>query len=383
MGLRKKIGVCFVASLFLIFCFFSEAAAIETGESSAYKIGDMVIVNVIDTDERINENGEREIVYLVPDHGVAFYFFGVQRYEDLYEIADIKTWDVGRDGELREIDVSFRVDGPNENGEYYRFMRYSPRERQEPKFYSEGCVHIVSYRDDTLVFRFIESEAELGEGFEPKYEELALPKNLLEPPSLSDPLPEPKGEDPVSTEVPSEDPVPTEVPSEDPVSTEDPGEDPVSTEDPGEDPVSTEVPGEDPVSTEVPGEDPVSTETQNNSSNMTSLTFQDRLIDLTDHPPIVRNGYTFFPFEDLIEFITLDSSWNKETRVISASLREKTFGVSLDTLDYLADGEVMDAKEELQPFINGKRTYIYIDYLAEKLGFNVTWDADKNAISLN
>jgi hypothetical protein len=103
-------------------------------------------------------------------------------------------------------------------------------------------------------------------------------------------------------------------------------------------------------------------------------------VDFAEVSPTVRNGFTLFPLEYLLDAIFGGHAWDAATNVVYGEKDGNRVEVRLNSLEYWINGEKFDADERLLPYLLDGRTFVYIDYIAEGLGLSVAWDGDTRTI---
>ncbi|MDR1705202.1 MAG: copper amine oxidase N-terminal domain-containing protein [Clostridiales bacterium] len=99
-------------------------------------------------------------------------------------------------------------------------------------------------------------------------------------------------------------------------------------------------------------------------------------------PPVQKNGYVFYPLEDVFTGFGAVQGWDGETFTFSGQLNGSTVEIPLRDLSYWVNGAKLDVAAELTPFIENERTYVYLDYIVEGLGLSVAWDGVIKTIAI-
>jgi hypothetical protein len=95
-----------------------------------------------------------------------------------------------------------------------------------------------------------------------------------------------------------------------------------------------------------------------------------------------RNGYVFYPLEDILQAFSGGHGWDGETFTVSGELNGNKVEIPLRSLEYRVNGAKLEVPPELLPFIENERTYVYLDFIVEGLGLTVSWDSDTKTISI-
>lgn len=125
---------------------------------------------------------------------------------------------------------------------------------------------------------------------------------------------------------------------------------------------------------------PTAAKTETETVNI-SVTYNGSAI-VFSQPPLLRNGYAFYPLEDVFEAFSGGHEWNPVTYVVSGKMNGNTVEIPLNSLCYIINGAVLDVPDGLVPFVENERTYVYLDYIVEGLGLSVSWDANTRTISI-
>ncbi|MDR1704230.1 MAG: leucine-rich repeat protein [Clostridiales bacterium] len=99
-------------------------------------------------------------------------------------------------------------------------------------------------------------------------------------------------------------------------------------------------------------------------------------------PPTERNGYVFYPLEDVLATFSGGHGWDGGTFTVSGELNENKVEIPLQSLAYWVNGKLLETAPELMPFIANERTYVYLDIIVEGLGLTVNWDGDTKTINI-
>jgi hypothetical protein len=98
------------------------------------------------------------------------------------------------------------------------------------------------------------------------------------------------------------------------------------------------------------------------------------------NPQIERNGYMFYPIDDLLRAFAESSEWCEETRKISGNSGENSVSVQIDELQYYINGEQLRAHEFFEPFIANDAVYVYLDIIAHALELAINWNEAERLI---
>jgi hypothetical protein len=97
-------------------------------------------------------------------------------------------------------------------------------------------------------------------------------------------------------------------------------------------------------------------------------------------PAIVRGDYVFFPIEELLAGMCSDHIWNPNNFTVIGVLGDRRIEIPLMDLAYISNGFRLDVPGYLLPFVYNERTYVYLDYIALSLGFDVQWNETTKTI---
>jgi len=99
-------------------------------------------------------------------------------------------------------------------------------------------------------------------------------------------------------------------------------------------------------------------------------------------PPAERNGFMFFPLEQLLRALTGSHRFSLDTGTVSGVLDGNTVSVPLNDLSYWVNGEKLEVPDYLAPFSENRRTYVYLDYIVEGLGLNMHWAGETRTVHI-
>ncbi|MDR1703365.1 MAG: phosphodiester glycosidase family protein [Clostridiales bacterium] len=100
-------------------------------------------------------------------------------------------------------------------------------------------------------------------------------------------------------------------------------------------------------------------------------------------PSVEKNGYVFYPLEDVFAaFSSNGHVWDGDTFTVYGELNGNKVEIPLRAPSYVVNGLHLDIAQELLPFVENERTYVYLDYIVVGLGLTVAWDGATKTISI-
>lgn len=97
-------------------------------------------------------------------------------------------------------------------------------------------------------------------------------------------------------------------------------------------------------------------------------------------PAVVKDGYVFFPIENLLLGIGVVHGWDQSSFTVTGTVGNRKLEIPLNSLSYIADGKKLDVPDGLLPFVLNERTYVYLDYIAQVFELDVSWNGETNTI---
>lgn len=115
--------------------------------------------------------------------------------------------------------------------------------------------------------------------------------------------------------------------------------------------------------------------------NGITVLYNGEVIDFTQ-PPTERHGFAFYPLEDVMYAFAGGHGWNPDTFVVSGEKNGNLVEIPLRDLAYWVNGSMLNVADELMPFVENERTYVYLDFIVEGFGLTVEWDGETRTISI-
>jgi len=100
-----------------------------------------------------------------------------------------------------------------------------------------------------------------------------------------------------------------------------------------------------------------------------------------DVPPVIVNGRTLVPLRGVFEKLGATVDWNKETNQVIVKNNSVEILLEPDNFAVLLNGQVkfLDTASRIQE----DRTLIPIRFIAESLGYKVTWEDESRRIDIS
>lgn len=132
---------------------------------------------------------------------------------------------------------------------------------------------------------------------------------------------------------------------------------------------------------EPPTQQPAAPTAQNAQANSITVLYNDEIINFTQ-PPTERNGFLFYPLEDVLDAFSGGHGWNPDTFTVFGEKNGNIVEIPLRDLSYWVNGSMLDVANELMPFVENERTYVYLDLIVEGFGLSVDWNGEARTISI-
>lgn len=100
-------------------------------------------------------------------------------------------------------------------------------------------------------------------------------------------------------------------------------------------------------------------------------------------PVIIKNGTSYYPFREILEFIDAQVSWDNESKTAKGVLGENFVSFQLGKNEYINNDIYKYLPEGQRVFIENDKTYIPIRNLMEALGFEVSWEDASRTVLVN
>ncbi|MCD7855438.1 MAG: hypothetical protein LUG66_07480 [Clostridiales bacterium] len=99
-----------------------------------------------------------------------------------------------------------------------------------------------------------------------------------------------------------------------------------------------------------------------------------------EQAPVIIDGRTLVPVRAAVEAIGGEADWNSETREITITKGTDVINMTIDSNTAYLNGE--EAILDTAPIIINSRTCMPIRFIAEGLGFEVSWNAEERQITI-
>lgn len=102
-------------------------------------------------------------------------------------------------------------------------------------------------------------------------------------------------------------------------------------------------------------------------------------LELKD-PLINKDGTTYYPFREVLEFINAEVEWDDVNKKVIGTLNERYVEFKLNSNEYTDSDGTKNLPSGQKVFMEKDKTYIPIRNVMESLGYTVTWNESTNTI---
>jgi hypothetical protein len=99
-----------------------------------------------------------------------------------------------------------------------------------------------------------------------------------------------------------------------------------------------------------------------------------------DAPAYLKGGVTLVPIRAIAEELDAEVTWDAETNSVTIVKDDKVIEMTANSTTILVNGEQVEMSTSTE--ITCGRTYLPLRFLAEALGFEVSWDGENELISI-
>lgn len=110
-----------------------------------------------------------------------------------------------------------------------------------------------------------------------------------------------------------------------------------------------------------------------------SLVLDGEKLELEDKV-INKNGTTYYPFREIVEFVSGEVVWDNENKIAKGILGVNYVEFQLNNNEYKNNDKYRFLPEGQVAFINKGKMYLPIRYFMEGLGYEVNWDEETRAV---
>jgi hypothetical protein len=100
-----------------------------------------------------------------------------------------------------------------------------------------------------------------------------------------------------------------------------------------------------------------------------------------DAAPFISNGRFLAPVLYLADALNAQTSWDAATRTITVIKGGTTIELAVGSMAIATNGKT--SQMDVSPLIEDGRTYLPARYVAEALGYKVSWEAEAQAITVS
>jgi hypothetical protein len=100
-----------------------------------------------------------------------------------------------------------------------------------------------------------------------------------------------------------------------------------------------------------------------------------------DAAPFISNGRFLAPVLYLADALNAQTSWDAATRTITVTKGGTTIELAVGSMSIATNGKT--SQMDASPLIENGRTYLPARYVAEALGYKVSWEAEAQAITVS
>lgn len=100
-----------------------------------------------------------------------------------------------------------------------------------------------------------------------------------------------------------------------------------------------------------------------------------------DTPAYIKGGVTLVPLRAITEALNGQVTWDGETQTVTITKDNTVVEITANSTTVLVDGEPVEINVPAE--VTCSRTYLPLRFLAETLGFDVSWDGDNEIIDID
>jgi len=98
-------------------------------------------------------------------------------------------------------------------------------------------------------------------------------------------------------------------------------------------------------------------------------------------PPYIKGGVTLIPVRAVAEKLGAEVSWDADTQKVTITKNETVIEITVNKMAVLVNG--VPTEITLPAEVTCGKTYLPLRFLAEVLGFDVTWDGENEVIDIS
>jgi N-acetylmuramoyl-L-alanine amidase len=100
-----------------------------------------------------------------------------------------------------------------------------------------------------------------------------------------------------------------------------------------------------------------------------------------DAPPFIANGRILVPVRYLANALGARTDWDADTRTVAVSTSVYNIQIVIGSTALTVNGQAQAMDQA--PVIKDGRTYLPARYVAEALGYDVSWDASSRTVTVS
>lgn len=100
-----------------------------------------------------------------------------------------------------------------------------------------------------------------------------------------------------------------------------------------------------------------------------------------DAPPYIKGGVTLIPVRAVAEKLGAEVSWDADTQKVTITKNETVIEITVNKMTVLVNG--VPTEISLPTEVTCGKTYLPLRFLAEALGFDVNWDGENEIIDIS
>lgn len=107
-------------------------------------------------------------------------------------------------------------------------------------------------------------------------------------------------------------------------------------------------------------------------------------VETGEMPPIILNGRTLVPAREFFEQLGAKVGWEQETKTVTVSCDGEDIVMKIDSRSVYKGNKVLEiSQSDPPPKIINNKTMIPVRFVAEELGFSVSWENETRTVNIS